>query len=32
MIGTVGNGGHIFEQEYICGEVKWINAMKTLGY
>ena len=32
MIGTVGNGGHIFEQAYICGRVKWIKAIKTLSY
>ena len=29
MIGTVGNGGHNFEQAYICGGVKWINAIKN---
>jgi hypothetical protein len=32
MIGTVGNGGHIFEQAYICGGVKCINDIKTLSY
>jgi hypothetical protein len=32
MIGTVGNGGHIFQQAYICGGVKCINDIKTLSY
>jgi hypothetical protein len=30
MIDTAGNLGHIFDQAYICGGVKWINAIQIL--